>query len=110
MADSFLSVLKALILGAVFFVWVVRYQNIVEEFKKYNYPNWLRDLTGILKISFVTMLFSPDNLVVVIGAAGIVVLMSAALLTHIKVKNPIHLMLPSLCMILLSTLVMVSSL
>ena len=52
--------LKALVSGSTFFVWVVRYQNIAEEFKSFGLPVWLRDLVGILKLSFVIMLFSND--------------------------------------------------
>ena len=44
--------LKIVVVAAVFFVWVVRYENIRKEFKDYNLPNWFRDLVGILKISF----------------------------------------------------------
>ena len=52
--------LKALVAGSTFFVWVVRYQNIAEEFKEFGLPIWLRDLVGILKLSCVIMLFSND--------------------------------------------------
>ena len=105
--ESLLSVTKIIILGAVFFVWVVRYDNIKEEFKKYNYPNWLRDLTGILKISFVLMLFNADQAVVSVGAIGLTLLMTAAFLTHLRVKNSFHLMLPSISMILFSAFIAV---
>ena len=61
---SIIYVIKALVTGAIFFVWVVRYQNIVEEFKLYGLPSWLRDLVGILKLSFAFMLHIPDTIVV----------------------------------------------
>lgn len=41
--------LQALVAVSVFFVWVIRYANIVQEFKQYGLPDWLRDLVGILK-------------------------------------------------------------
>ena len=44
--------LKILVGVSILFVWVVRYHNIVEEFKLYHLPDWLRDLVGILKITF----------------------------------------------------------
>jgi non-specific serine/threonine protein kinase len=44
---------KILVFSSVIFVWCIRYKNIIEEFKKYGYPDWLRDFVGILKISFV---------------------------------------------------------
>ena len=40
--------LQSLVVASVLFVWVVRYANIVQEFKQYGYPDWLRDMVGIL--------------------------------------------------------------
>ncbi len=98
---SIIYALKALVAGSIFFVWVVRYQNIIEEFEAYKLPAWLRDLVGILKISFVLMLFSSDSIVILSGAAGIAVLMIAALITHLRVKNPFYKMLPSMSLMIL---------
>ena len=36
-------------LVSVLFVWVIRYDNIIKEFKQYELPDWLRDFVGILK-------------------------------------------------------------
>ena len=44
--------LKIIVGASIFFVWVVRYQNIVEEFKEFQLPEWLRDMVGIFKIAF----------------------------------------------------------
>lgn len=93
---SVIYVLKTLVAGSIFFVWVVRYQNIIEEFKEFGLPVWLRDLVGILKLSFVLMLLSNDSNAILLGALGITVLMIAALLTHLRVKNPLYKMLPSM--------------
>ena len=57
---SFIYAIKAFIAASIFFVWVVRYREIIEEFKFYKLPSWLRDLVGILKLSFAFMLFSND--------------------------------------------------
>jgi hypothetical protein len=89
------EVLKILVLASVLFVWAVRYSNIVEEFKSFGYPNWLRDIVGIFKISFAIMLINENVYIVKIGALGISALMICALFTHLKVKNPIAKMLPS---------------
>jgi hypothetical protein len=45
---------KILVVTSIFFVWVVRYENIVKEFEEYGIPAWVRDLTGILKLTFAT--------------------------------------------------------
>lgn len=103
--QTILLLIKTLVLSSILFVWVIRYQNIVEEFKHFAYPNWLRDLVGIFKITFVILLLNSDPSLVKIGSMGIVVLMSAALLTHLKVKNPVFKMLPSFTLLILNLLI-----
>ena len=49
--DNIIEALKIISGVAIFFVWVVRYDNIKKEFNEYQLPTWLRDLVGILKIS-----------------------------------------------------------
>ena len=104
---SVIHVLKAIAAGSIFFVWVVRYREIIEEFKAYGLPSWLRDFVGILKLSFTFMLFSNDLKVCLLGASGIIILMVAAVITHIKVKNPFHKILPSISLIILSLFIFI---
>ncbi len=106
MFSSMIEVMKILVFSSVLFVWVVRYKNIVEEFQSYQYPAWLRDLTGILKVTFVVMLMREDNLLVQLGASGIIVLMTAAIFTHLKVKNPLVKMLPSMTLLVLCAVIL----
>ncbi len=99
--------LQALVAATVFFVWVVRYANIVQEFQAYGLPDWLRDLVGILKVTFSLMLLIgiERRLFAVVGAIGITILMGAALVTHLRVKNPTFKMLPSLTLLIFSTVI-----
>ena len=99
--------LQALVAASVFFVWVVRYANIVQEFKQYGLPDWLRDLVGILKMTFSLMLLigierSPFAAA---GGIGIAALMGAAFVTHLRVKNPVFKMLPSLNLLFFSLVI-----
>lgn len=98
--------IKLIILASVLFVWFVRYDNIVKEFVEYKYPNWLRDLVGILKISCVFMLQSSDANIVKIGCLGLIFLMAAAVSTHLRVKNSVGKMLPSLTLLSLSIFIL----
>ena len=50
--ENLIDALKIIVVVAVFFVWVVRYENIKKEFEDYKLPKWFRDFVGILKISF----------------------------------------------------------
>lgn len=99
-----LAVLQITLATSIFFVWVVRYENIVEEFKTYRLPDWLRDSVGILKLSFAVMLLmgigSPS--LAVIGGSGLAFLMLCAISTHVRVRNPLPKMLPALVVLIVS--------
>jgi hypothetical protein len=90
-----LEILSILVFGSIIFVWGIRYNNIKDEFKHFQLPNWLRDLVGILKLSFAVMLFSNNLEIVQIGASGIALLMVAAFITHLRLKSEPSRMLPS---------------
>jgi uncharacterized membrane protein YphA (DoxX/SURF4 family) len=100
---------QVLVMSAIFFVWVVRYDNIVQEFRQYRLPDWLRDLVGILKLTCATLLLVGIALprFAVVGAAGIALLMACAIANHLRVKNPVFKMLPSLCLLALSVVIAV---
>jgi uncharacterized membrane protein YphA (DoxX/SURF4 family) len=99
--------LQALVAASVFFVWVVRYPNIVAEFQQWRLPDWLRDSVGIVKLTLALMLLiGIDRRQFAIGGGiGLSLLMLAAFATHLRVKNPIVKMLPSLTLLALSMLI-----
>ena len=105
--DILIDALKIIAGVAVFFVWVVRYDNIKKEFIDYRLPNWLRDLVGILKISFAIMLQFQNIALIIIGSVGIVLLMSGAVVTHIKIKSNLRNILPSITMLVIGLLILV---
>jgi uncharacterized membrane protein len=105
MTPIILSVIKTLVFSSILFVWVIRYQNIVEEFKQFSYPNWLRDLVGILKITSAVLIMSPEIYLVKFGALSISLLMMAAFVTHLRIQNPVAKMLPSLTLLVLNLLI-----
>ena len=55
------------------------------------------------------MLFSNDLSIVIFGSLGIASLMFAALFTHLRIKNPIYKMLPSMSLMLISFIITVFS-
>ena len=99
--------LQALVAASIFFVWVVRYPNIVEEFKGYGLSGPLRDLVGILKLTFALLLLIGVErpFFAVVGGIGIFLLMGAAILTHLRVKNAVVKMLPSLALLACSAII-----
>ena len=99
--------LQALVAASIFFVWGVRYANIVEEFKQYRLPDWLRDFVGILKVTFAILLLVGIQRprAAVLGGAALALLMVAALVTHLRVKNPPFKMLPAATLLVLSLVI-----
>ena len=93
--------LKIIVGVSIFFVWVVRYSNIIEEFKQFQLPDWLRDMVGIFKLSFAVMIQSDSAQLVLIGTGGIALLMGAALFTHFRVNTPYFKRLPSLSLMII---------
>ena len=67
--QQYLELLRIIIACSIFFVWVVRYQNIVEEFKAYGLPNSLRDGIGITKLSCAYMLATNNPTFISIAAS-----------------------------------------
>ena len=103
--DILFTVCKVLLSVSLFYVWVVRYENIKKEFIDYKLPTWLRDLVGILKLSFSLMIISNDKNLVWIGSMGIIVLMIGALATHLKVKNSFQKMIPAVTLSILCLMI-----
>ena len=108
--DSYLvnivQALKVISSVAIFFVWVVRYDNIRKEFVEYNLPSWVRDLVGILKLSFAMMLQFSNEEVVKIGALGISVLMLGAVVTHLRLKSNFRRYIASVAMLSISVFIL----
>jgi hypothetical protein len=92
---------------SICFVWIIRFDNIVKEFKQYGIPDLLRNLVGATKIALSTLLIAGIwyESLVLIPAILIALLMICAQIAHIKVKNPWHKFIPSFLLLLLSLFV-----
>ena len=104
--ETLIEALKIIVSVSMFFVWFVRYDNIKKEFSTYQLPSWLRDVVGILKISFCIMIHSNDSNIIVIGAVGILVLMLGAVGTHIRMKSRFNQYIASVVMLSISVLIL----
>ncbi|MBM3847670.1 MAG: hypothetical protein FJ405_15465 [Verrucomicrobia bacterium] len=105
--DSLTILLQALVAASIFFVWVVRYDNIQQEFKLYGLPDSVRDVVGILKLTFSLLLLTgiERKLFALGGAVGIAFLMGCAFVMHLRVKNPLFKLLPCVTLLLLSAVI-----
>lgn len=99
--------LQAFVAASIFFVWVVRYDNAIQDFKRYALPDWLRDLVGILKLTFSLLLLIgiERKPFAIAGGLGIAFLMGCAFIIHLRVKNPWFKMLPCLILLALSAVI-----
>ena len=93
--STLLEMFKIILSISLFFVWVVRYENMVKEFEGYTFPYWFRDFIGVLMLSFSAMILKDSNDLIILGCLGIIVLMIGALWTHYMVKNPMYKTIPA---------------
>ena len=103
--DLLIGIIRIVALVTILFVWVIRYDNIKNEFREYKLPKWLRDLVGVLKITCAVLMNSNENALILVGSGGLMILMTAALYTHLRVKNPFYKMLPALSMLSIASIV-----
>ena len=105
--STLLLSMKILVATSIYFVWVVRYDNILKEFQEFGLPSWLRDLTGILKMTFAAMLLfgTNDKALTSIGSLGIAGLMLCAQATHFRTGTPLFRRLPSLVLLAITLLI-----
>ena len=75
--DLFFNLIRIFISSSVFFVWIVRYENIKKEFEVFKIHESIRDLVGILKLSLAIMLLISiyDENYRIISAIGISIFM-----------------------------------
>jgi hypothetical protein len=97
-------VLQAFVAASIFFVWVVRYDNITREFKQYGLPDGLRDFVGILKLTFSLLLLIGIERggFAVAGGLGIALLMGCAFVVHVRAKTPLVNRVPCLMLLVIS--------
>ena len=108
--NNYIEALKVIVTVSILFVWLVRYDNIKEEFIEYGFPTWFRDFVGILKISFALMLHSSNDQVVLIGSFGILCLMIGAVFTHVRNKSNFRKYIASVLMLTICGLICYSTL
>ena len=99
--------LQAFVAASVFFVWVVRYDNIQHEFKQYGLPDWLRDFVGILKLTFSLFLLIGIGRgeFALLGGVGIALLMGCAFAVHVRSKTPLFKRVPCLTLLVVSLVI-----
>jgi hypothetical protein len=105
--NTFSNCAQIIIAISIAYVWIIRFDNIVEEFKYYRISDMVRNFVGAGKIALSTLLIAgiwyPG--LVLIPALLMAGLMVCAQIVHIKVKNPIRKFIPSFLLLVLSLFV-----
>ena len=88
---------------SVAYVWVFRFHNVVEEFKKFGLSDLTRTFVGASKVALATLLITGIwyPLLIPIPAILMGLFMLSAQYFHFKIKNPLIKHLPSLILLIL---------
>jgi hypothetical protein len=98
MNPTAVALLQTFVAMSVFYVWVVRYPAVIADFKSFDLPDPVRDLVGAAKLTgaFLLLGLGPIEGLEVYGAGAIAFFMAVALVMHLRIKNPVIKMLPSI--------------
>lgn len=105
--EEFTKLVQIVIAVSVAYVWIIRFHNVVKEFKDFGLSDLTRNFVGAAKISLATMLvlgiWYPS--LVFIPAVLMGLFMIGAQYFHFKAKNPFIKRLPSLILLILCAFV-----
>ena len=115
---TLIMILQLIIAIGLINVWLLRFnkvqntevemQNMKEEFVAYGLPIWLMYFVGAMKVAIAIMLiisFWVEQLLVY-NLIALAALMIAAVLMHVKVKDPIKKSYPALSILFMIALIM----
>jgi len=109
--ENVINLSQLIVAVSVGYVWIFRFDNVVNEFKQFGLSDLTRNLVGATKISLATLLvmgiWYPS--IVLIPSILMGLLMIGAQYFHFKIKNPFIKHLPSLILLILSALIAWSS-
>lgn len=96
MSLTTLTLLQTFLAVSVIYVWVVRYPAVLNDFSTFELPDWIRDVTGVSKLTGSALLLGFGEGSAVVGAEIIAFFMISAVVMHVRAKNPVHKMMPSI--------------
>lgn len=110
--NTYAVIAQIIVAVSVGYVWVFRFDNIVQEFKQYDLNDLTRTTVGATKIVLATLLVAGIwyPALVLIPAIIMGLLMVGAQYYHFKIHNPWSKHLPSLVLLLLCVFIALVSL
>ncbi len=109
--EDLINLSKIVVAISVAYVWPFRFHNVLKEFKQFGLNDLTRNIVGTTKITLATLLAVSilHSSSALIPSILMGILMISAQYFHFKVRNPFIKHLPSLILLLLSTLIAYSS-
>ncbi len=109
---TFLLLAQIVVATSVAYVWILRYDVIIKEFKEFGLSDLIRTFVGASKISLATLLIVGIwyPLLILIPSILMGFFMLAAQYFHFKIKNPFFKRLPSLFFLILCVFIVLVSL
>jgi len=110
--EEFIKLIQLTLSFSVAYVWVFRFHNVIEEFKKFGLSDLTRNSVGATKISLATLIvvgiWYPS--LVFIPSVLMGLFMVAAQYFHFKTRSPFIKHLPSLILLTLCAFLALESL
>ncbi len=109
--EELTNLIQIILAISVAFVWVFRFHNVVEEFKKFGLNDLTRNFVGASKISLATLIFAGIwySSLVLIPSILMGLFMLAAQYFHFKIKNTFIKHIPSLILLILCAFLAITS-
>lgn len=111
MENPFINIVQIILGISVFYVWIFRYKNVVNEFKQFGLSELTRNFVGAAKMAVSTLIIASIWIpsLVQIPAILLGLFMIAAQYFHFKANNPFIKHLPSLILLALAIMIVFSS-
>jgi|TARA_B110001454_G_C12630591_1_gene396769 hypothetical protein len=109
--EQLIKLVQVVLAISVVYVWVFRFHNVVDEFKKFGLTDLTRNLVGATKISLATLIFAGIwySSLVFIPSILMGLFMIAAQYFHFKIKNTFIKHMPSLILLILCAFLAITS-
>lgn len=111
MDTNFFTLIQITLGLSVIYVWIFRFKNVVRDFEQFGLNDLTRNFVGASKISLATLIIAGiwHPSLILFPAIFMGLFMISAQFFHFKIKNPFIKRLPSLFLLILSAILVISS-
>lgn len=109
--ENMVKILQIIVGISVAYVWVLRYHNVIKEFKQFGLSDITRNAVGAAKISISTVLVAGIWFPSLVFYAAILMglFMISAQFFHFKTGSPFIKKLPSMALLILCAIIALNS-